>query len=220
MHCCHADDYAGLFDHQKAMEDLNDYRDHGVKKSSQPLFDVLEKIPVKDLTLLDVGGGIGAVIFEMFKRGIRYAVLNDISAAYVTQFRNESLRQNVARKSTSQIGDFTSVHKDIEDADLVTLDKVICCYSDYRSLVQLSSSKARKWYAINLPRNTWWVYALLRLDYYWQKLTIGKAFLTYFHPIHKIESLLLEAGFHKVRERKQNEWVAILFQRRANHQVF
>ena len=80
-------------------------------------------------------------------------------------------------------------------------------------LVVHSSAKAKKWYVINLPRNIWWVYLLMRMDYYWQKLTTGKAFLTYFHPIGKIEALLVQTGFKKVQTRKQREWIAILFER-------
>ncbi|NND33192.1 MAG: hypothetical protein HKN76_11430 [Saprospiraceae bacterium] len=216
MHCCRTQDYSDLFDSQKALADLNDYRKNGVKKSSRPLFVVIDQLPLQGQTLLDIGGGIGAVVFELFAKGIRYAEINDISAAYIKQFREESVRQEVVAKSRSFIGDFTSVHRDIAEADLITLDKVICCYPDYRSLVQLSSAKARRWYAINLPRNAWWVYILMRIDYYWQKMVRGKAFLTYFHPLSEIETQLAQAGFRKIKQKTQNEWVALLFERDQN----
>jgi magnesium-protoporphyrin O-methyltransferase len=39
----------------------------------------------------------------------------------------------------------------------VTLDKVICCYPQMAALVQASAARARKVYAIVVPKDRWWV---------------------------------------------------------------
>ena len=39
----------------------------------------------------------------------------------------------------------------VPSADVVVLDKVICCYPDMPALVQASAAKARRLYAIVVP---------------------------------------------------------------------
>jgi hypothetical protein len=59
MRCCCIEDYSSHFDDQKAIDDLIDYHQNGIKHSSQPLFSVIEHISFQDLLLLDIGGGVG-----------------------------------------------------------------------------------------------------------------------------------------------------------------
>lgn len=48
-------------------------------------------------------------------------------------------------------------------ADLVTLEKVICCYPDMRTLVSLSSAHARRLYGFVIPREMWSMKVGIRL---------------------------------------------------------
>src|SRR6266508_3431844 len=52
----------------------------------------------------------------------------------------------------------------IEPADIVTLDRVICCYHDMPALVGRSSAKATRLYGLVYPRDTWWVRAGLQAE--------------------------------------------------------
>lgn len=83
MSCCCTDPYHTMFDASKATEDLNDYLSTGYKHSSRPLFKLLDGLDVGGSSLLDIGGGIGAIPFELFGRGLARAVHHDISRAYV-----------------------------------------------------------------------------------------------------------------------------------------
>ncbi|MDX1478150.1 MAG: hypothetical protein R3301_10635 [Saprospiraceae bacterium] len=215
MSCCCTDPYYNMFDAAKARQDLEDYLRTGVKHSSRPLFRLLDTLDVDGRTLLDIGGGIGAIAFELFERGLVKASHNDIAPAYVRTFLNEVDRRGLAARASSAQGDFTEVGDEMSEADLVTLDKVICCYPEFERLVGLSSSKARHWYVINLPREHWVVRIGMRLDYYWQKWRTGKAFRTYFHPVSEIVAQLEGSGFRKTEQVYQREWTALLFERRS-----
>jgi magnesium-protoporphyrin O-methyltransferase len=202
-----------LFDASKAHEDLNDYLRTGYKHSSRPLFKLLDGLDVDGCSLLDVGGGIGAIAFELFKRGLAHAVHNDIAPAYVQTFLAEASRRKLLDHVTSYEGDFTMLHHNIPNADIVTLDKVICCYPEYEDLVRQSSAKAGRWYVINLPREHWLVRIGMRIDFYLTKWRTGKAFPTYFHPVSKIVEYLERTGFRKSGQVFQREWTALIFQR-------
>jgi magnesium-protoporphyrin O-methyltransferase len=54
-------------------------------------------------------------------------------------------------------GDFVELAPTIADADLVALDRVVCCYPDMRALVSLSAARARLRYGLVYPRDAWWI---------------------------------------------------------------
>lgn len=75
--------------------------------------------------------------------------------------RQEAARAALERRITYLHRDFVSLAKGIPDADIVTLDRVICCYDDVEGLVSLSAAKARRLYGWVYPRPAWWVKAVL-----------------------------------------------------------
>jgi len=107
-------------------------------------------------TILDIGGGVGAVPHALLEAGARAATDVDVSSSYVDAARAEAERRGVAPQIVFRQGDFVSLAAEIPEADVVTLDRVICCYPDVRALVSLSASHARRLYGLVFPRDTWW----------------------------------------------------------------
>lgn len=215
MSTCCQPEYEREFNISIAEKELRDYLTKGLKKNSRPLRDILHGLPVREKSLLDIGGGIGALTFELIDRGISKAVYVDISTAYLRTFRSELQHREQEEQVTALQGDFLEVHSKVPVVDLVTLDKVICCYENYTDLVRLSSAKARRWYAFTLPRNVWWV----RWGHgagQWLRHLIGRSFTSYVHSVEDIERILTEAGFQKKRQSYRREWTTLLFERKRS----
>ena len=84
----------------------------------------------------------------------------------------------------------------VDSADIVTLDKVICCYDDMSELVGLSSKLARKIYAVIYPRDVWWTkLAFLMMNFYTR--IKGCSFRTFIHPTQKVEEIIFENGLKR-----------------------
>ena len=164
-----------------------------MRKNSRPLVDMLSQLPLKDQTLLDIGAGIGTITFELFKKGIRQASYNDISQAYIDTFLKEASNQNLKEKVQWTKGNFVEVASSISSADLVVLDKVICCFPDFAQLVHRSVEKTNRWYAYSIPKNAWWVkwgHAYKE----WTKRKKGDFFPTFVHSTKEIEHLIETQG--------------------------
>ena len=215
MSCCCLDPYALMFDKEKADQDMKDYHETGIKKSSRPLFSLINDLPLKGKSLLDIGGGIGAISFELFKKDLKNSTHNDISKAYLSAFSNEVEKQELDNRVKVIPGDFSQMHEAFEMADIVSLDKVICCYPDFHTLVSRSVAKAGRWYVYNVPRNKWWVRLGMWLDMHWTKYKTGKSFKSYVHPIAEINELIRNAGFDKVGQAYEREWTAVLFEKKS-----
>lgn len=211
--CCQTS-HDDMFDQKKAKTDLNDYLKKGVKKSSRPLINATLDLPLSGKTLLDIGGGIGAISFELFKKGIKKSTHIDISKAYIQTFVSEARRRSMEDKIIAKQGDFLALADQVESADIVTLDKVICCYGDYEGLVQTSISKANCWYAYTVPRSVWWVKLVNYVDQFIQKFR-KIPFKMFIHPTKSIEEMVKKAGFKKIKQFYQREWLIVLFEREA-----
>lgn len=212
MTCCNAKIYNDAFDAKTAQQELEDFRKKGPKKNSRPLIRLLKQMDIKNASLLDIGSGVGAVIFELFECGISNAVYTDYSSAYHAAFREEAKTRSLEKVTESFVGDFLETHQNIKKADLVTLDKVICCYENYEDLVKLSVQKALKWYAYSIPRDVWWVKWVHVLT---EKMKVlkGNTFRTYVHPAGKIEQIIIENGFKKIHDLNKMEWQTCIFEK-------
>jgi len=151
MTCCDAPPWARQFDDKIAARDLRDYRKHGPAATTRALIDALLRQGVQQGTLLDIGGGIGIIQLELLRAGARAATSVDASPAYQETARNEAERQGLGGRITFQLGDFVDVAPQIPIADIVTLDRVVCCYAEMEPLVRLSAGRCLRLYGLVYP---------------------------------------------------------------------
>ncbi len=156
MNCCHCDGIETLFNHKVAAKELKKYRRKGPTKTTGMLIDALKAEGVQGMTLLDIGGGIGAIGHELLAAGASRATNVDASTAYIEVAKEESERRGHSDRVSYQHGDFVDLAPEISAADIVTLDRVICCYPDMEALVGLSSQRATKYYGAVYPRDNLW----------------------------------------------------------------
>ena len=157
MDCCQGQTGgANTFGEQAARSQLKRYRKKGPSKATRILLDALVREGVTGQTLLDIGGGIGTISFELLKSGITTATQIDASPAYVVAAKAAAAERGVAGRFAGREGDFVALAADTPAAGVVTLDRVICCYPDMPALVGQSAAKATRLYGAVYPRDTWW----------------------------------------------------------------
>jgi magnesium-protoporphyrin O-methyltransferase len=155
MNCCRS--YEACFDQATADEDLKAYRRQGPGKTTRFLLESLKQAGVENLTLLDIGGGVGVIQHELLKAGVSRSTHVDASSAYLQASQAEATRLGHADRASYHYGDFVALVQEIPPADIVTLDRVICCYHDMPALVSLSAARANRLYGLVFPRDTWWI---------------------------------------------------------------
>jgi magnesium-protoporphyrin O-methyltransferase len=172
----------------------------------------LQAAGVADRTLLDIGGGIGAIQYALLKAGARSAVSVDASTAYIEAAQLEARRQGLADRIEFHSGDFVELAGSLPPADIVTLDRVICCYHDMPALVGLSAARARELYALVFPRDGAWMRLALRLLNLFERLK-GSPFRSFIHPTAAVEAVLLEHGLRRQFYRRAGVWQVALYAR-------
>ncbi|MFQ5627439.1 MAG: class I SAM-dependent methyltransferase [bacterium] len=212
MTCCQRQGIEKLFDQKYAKRDLKRYLKKGPGKLTRMLLAAISPEAAPEKTLLDIGGGIGVIPQELLKAGLSQATSVEASVAFVSVAKEEAKRQGFLDRIAIHHGDFVDLAKDIPSADIVTLERVLCCYPDVQALVALSSARAQKIYALVYPRE-WFVTKVGQLlTNLFMRLT-RNPFRFYVHSTEDVNTLLHNNGFGQISYQKTFLWQVVVFQR-------
>lgn len=216
MTCCsRACSIASHFDSRIAERDLERYRRSGPDKSTQRLVNAITSVGVSGATVLDVGAGIGVVAHELLASGAATATLVDASPAYGEVARSEAERRGYAKRVEFRLGDFVGLADDLPPADVVTLDRVICCYPDMERLVGASVRRTRRLYGAVYPRDSWWVRLMIAIENARRRIK-GDDFRAFVHAPRSIDAAIRQHGFSPRTAHRGAVWITAVYERRAS----
>lgn len=210
MGCCKG--IEEIFNPEYVAGELKRYRARGASKTTRFLIEGIKAFNVQGFGLLDIGGGLGAIQHELLASGASTAIQVDASSAYLEASSNESQRRGLGSRIRYLHGNYTELAEEIGPADIVTLDRVICCYGEMHRLVDLSATHARKILGLVYPRNGWWIQLGLGLQNAYLQLR-RSAFRTYMHSTLEVESIINAAGLHRIYHRQTWIWQVAVYGR-------
>jgi predicted TPR repeat methyltransferase len=210
--CC-SQGIEDAFGDRTAAHELRRYRRKGPSKPTRRLLAAIRERGVEGAALLDIGGGVGAIQHELLDAGAARATAVEVSAAYLRKAAEESERRGRRGQATYRHGDFVVLAPEVEPADVVTLDRVICCYPDMEALVGLSAERARRLYGLVHPRDAWWMRVGIRLlnAGFW---LVRKRYRSYVHPVRAVDAVAAGRGL-SLRQRTAvgPVWQVALYER-------
>jgi len=216
MDCCSPGDspFDRQFNARHAAEKLRSYRQKGPAGLTRALIEALAAGGIDGHTVLDIGGGVGAVHHELLRSGAATAVDVDASRAYIAVARDEAERQGHAERVRYLVGDFVALADEVDPADLVALDRVICCYADMASLVGRSATLARRRYGVVYLRDTWVGRLGVMFENTWLRLS-RSPFRAYVHRTEDVDAIVAAHGLVKRLEQRTLIWQLALYERPA-----
>ncbi|MGA8038484.1 MAG: SAM-dependent methyltransferase [Acidimicrobiia bacterium] len=191
--CCDPAPYRRFFDQKQAERDLRSYRRRGLDPMAARLVDYLDANDLTGLTVLEVGGGIGAIQIELLRRGAASATNVELSPGYEKVAETLSEEEGLSDRMTRDVGDFVTGQETYGPADVLVMNRVVCCYPHMERLVGAASAKTAKYLALTVPRDTWWNKTWVGVDNALVGFRNGyvKAFV---HPVSGIVSIAAESG--------------------------
>jgi len=213
--CCAFPDTAERqFTRQKAAAEMTRYRRKGPGPTTRLLRDGLVRAGLIEGTLLDVGGGVGALSFELLDRGVARAVIVDASPAYLAVASEEAVRRGRSTTTEFVRGDFVRASDQLTPADVVTLDRVVCCYPFYEPLLEQALRHAKRGFAVSYPRDRWYVSIGVWFENAVRKRR-ANPFRTFVHSPPAMQRMIEGAGFELASRRCTLTWSADVFVKRA-----
>jgi len=216
MSQCQCDGIERYFNTQRVTKELARYRQRGPAKNTLLLVEALRAqlraLEIEGRTLLDIGGVVGAIPHLLLADGVRQAMDVDASAAYLAAAREEAERRGLAEQISFQHGDFVALAPSVPAADVVTLDRVVCCYDEMPALVGLSAARAERLYGVVYPRDAWWMRLFIQVQN--AALRIRRMPIRFFvHPTVAVDATIRAQGLERQFSRSGGLWQVVVYAR-------
>lgn len=162
--------------------------------------------------MLELGGGMGALHLELLRAGAARAVNVELSPEWehtaLELARDHRLEDRVERRVADAVEDADA----LADADVVVMNRVVCCYPDAEALMSVAAARARRILLVSFPRERALVRIWVGILNAW--LAIRRvAFRSYVHPEREIEQAAERHGLQAASDRRGHIWRAVVFER-------
>jgi 2-polyprenyl-3-methyl-5-hydroxy-6-metoxy-1,4-benzoquinol methylase len=212
--CCTPKGYRQIFSEKNARAEARRYRRRGLDSTSQRIANLIKEHGVEGSTLLEVGGGIGAIELELLKAGFVRAVNIELTPTY-EEAAGELLHEaGLADRVERRVMDFAEAGASVEAADVVVMNRVICCYPDMPRLAHAAAEHTSGMLVISFPNRRW----LTRLG-----LTLANVgfrvmrmqFRVFMHPPSLILAAIEERGFRTRLNQPGLLWQVVALEKTA-----
>ena len=202
--CCTQSEYGRLFNRRVAAKDARRYRKRGITGTARTL--TVLAGDVRGASVLDVGGGVGAIELELLGAGAERATSVELSGAYETEAGKLLAERGIAGRVDRRVGDFVADGESIDRHDVVVLHRVVCCYPDVDALVGEAADHAQRLLLLTYPQDRPLIRAGVRVVNLFLRLS-RCGFRTYAHRVETIVAVAAEHGLTlETRERAGFLW--------------
>jgi magnesium-protoporphyrin O-methyltransferase len=182
------------FSEARARKDLQAYHRGRLNKTTRILLKALRLKAAESSSLLDIGGGAGVILHEFLDGTAMAATFVEIASAFVQVAREEAEKRGYGGRVRFLHGDFVALAGTIAGAELVTLDRVVCCYPDVEQLIK------------------WWVRLAIRFEN-WRRRRAGDPFQVHIHSEPLMDELIKGEGYSRLFYARTLTWCVTIYQR-------
>ena len=157
--CCNGksiNDLDNTFTAKTARRDARRYLSRGLDRRAQKLVAAIQPSANDLHSMLEIGGGAGGLHQELLRSGVVDIVdAVEAASAYVQQAQKNAAQLGLSERIQFHNLDFAQSSDQFESADLVIMDRVICCYPYLQALLGAAAKRTGKVLAISYPIDHW-----------------------------------------------------------------
>lgn len=207
--CCRPESYNRLFSARQAKLDAVRYRKRGLGGTSRDLVQLAGD--VSGATVLEVGGGVGAIELDLLAAGADRATNVELSGEYEEEAAKLIGERGLGERVDRRVADF--VTEPVEAADVVVMHRVVCCYPDVDLLVGVAAAHTRERLLLTYPRERPWTRIGIRAINLLMRIS-SSTFRAFVHPVSCITAAAEREGLTlELRERPGLIWENAVYKR-------
>ena len=161
--CCRATSCEQFFKPSVARRSLETYRRKGLDAQERRMVASLSAEPLDGARVLEIGGGVGRIQAELLSAGAEQGEIVELVPAYEPYARELARDKGLDARTSFHVVDILDEPDAVEPADIVVLNRVVCCSPDGVALAAAAGRLARRTLALSFPRDVFWVRAGMRL---------------------------------------------------------
>jgi magnesium-protoporphyrin O-methyltransferase len=209
--CCKPRSYERLFSAKQARLDAQRYRKRGLGGTSRGLVELAGDVSGE--TVLEVGGGVGAIELELLAAGADRATNVELSGEYEEEAATLLTERGLAERVDRRVADF--VTEPVESHDVVVMHRVVCCYPDVDRLVGVAAAHTRRRLLLTYPRERPWTRVGIKAVNLGLRIS-GSSFRAFVHPVSRMKEAAQREGLTlERRERPGLIWENAVYERMA-----
>ena len=188
------------------------YRSRGVGQTERHILSFLSAGGIDGATVLEIGGGVGEVQLELLKLGAARTVNLELSPGYDGDAASLASESGFEGRMERRLLDIAANPDDVEAADVVVLNRVVCCYPDYVRLLGSAADHARRLLVFTYPpRNavSRFILGAENLRFRLQR----KEFRTFAHPPARMLEVVESRGLRQAYAHRPLVWQVAGFER-------
>ena len=199
--CCCPDGYNRFFSAKQARAAADRYRKRGLGGTSRDLVELAGDVWGE--TVLEVGGGVGAIELELLAAGAERATNIELSSEYEEEAATLLAERDVSERVDRRVADF--VTEPVEPHDVVVMHRVVCCYPDVDLLVGTAAAHTRRRMLLTYPRDRPWIRAGMWFINLGLRIS-GSSFRSFVHPVARMKEAARREGL-TLERRERPGWI-------------
>lgn len=152
--CCDPNGLDRVFAGRLVRQELRAFRRAGLTRRQQEIVALLEPL-ASGSSVLDIGCGIGAIGTTLLAKGAGSGLFVDVSSAYLNAAHEVGAEAGVGDRAAFYQDDFATSARSYPEADVVVLDRVVCCYPDAQTLLEKAARHSQRTLVFSYPRPFW-----------------------------------------------------------------
>jgi magnesium-protoporphyrin O-methyltransferase len=163
---------------------------------------------------LEIGGGIGTLQAELVLAGAERGEVVELVAAYEPYARELARSRGLEERTTFRVADLVDDPDGAEPADVVLLNRVVCCTPDGLVLTGVAARLTRRTLALSFPRDRRAVHVASAVQNAFFRL-LGRAFRVFVHEPSAIVAAAEAEGLRLVESGQGAVWEYAVLERAA-----
>ena len=212
--CCRAEPCAEIFDSAQAESDMESYLDGGLTAlEERMLADLPAYASTPESRVLEIGGGVGALQAELLRAGAGTGEVVELLGVYAPFAKRLAERLGLHSRSTFRVHDLLEDPSAVEPADVVLLNRVVCCSPEGPSLTAAAARLTRGCLALVFPRANVFTRALAAVERALARL-LRRKFMIFVWSVEQLQAAAASAGLAPVASGGSLAWRYLVFARR------
>jgi len=211
--CCRAGPCEQMFKPRAARRSLEHHRKKGLDELEQSMVAAASGAGVEGARVLEIGGGIGTLQAELLDRGADQGEVVELVSAWGPYARELARERGIEERSSFRVADVLESPETVEEADIVLLNRVVCCSPDGIALAAQAARLARRTLVLSFPRDLFWVRAAMAVMNAGFRV-LRRQFRVFVHPPAELIRAAEGAGLCLVESRQGTLWEFAALRRR------
>lgn len=213
--CCDQTGYRNVFSKRTAERSVKSFLKRGLDSTAGPMVDVLQSHGLSGTAVMEVGAGAGTALVSLLESGASRAVAFEISDAYEGPARELIAKRGIDAPVEWHTGDFVDEAAEVDEADVVFLNRVVCCYPDMEKMVGTAAGKAGRLLAMSYPRDRWPFRLFVGIANSWLRFR-KNSFRIFIHDPAAVAARVSAAGFREAEAGTTPGWHWKVWEREAS----